>query len=365
MLCLRKLPILTLFALLPLSSAVAQSSVVNWGGEMVTTSTDLNRAGASQLLQTGVNNNPASRDNRLIVTTDALSNDSNIGVPFSSTVQFNPTSGYTGQRFYGGAVKSAILSTNPPGFNELRIRNSGTTDDLDVRIQDNTTQQSLWFAMFFKKEDFVAGGNLGSNLVKFGPSSSLTVSFTSSTSTQITNFGELRWLVFSEGQWWISARNSAGKPNIMANNDPSSSFGIGNNLVFTDTFASGALDYWAPYNVTDTTAASGLSTMNFEPSYTTPAKPSFDIAPGSNPFFAKTFNSIDAIGLYIEDDQYDTNVIQFRIGGINFNMQVSVIPEPTILGLSGLGLAGLIWYRRHKKQKALLAESDAELAEMV
>ncbi len=361
----RKILIFMMAALLPISDVSAQSGIVSFGGDMVSTSTDLNRAGASQLTQSGINNNPLSRDNRLTVATDSLFDDANIGVPFSSTVSFSPTSGYTGQRFYGGAVKPAIQSSAPTGFNDLRIRNAGTNDDLDVRIQDSTTNHALWFAMFFKKEDFLAGGSDPASIVTFGPSSSLSVTFTNSTSVQITNFGELRWIVYSEGQWWISARNAAGKPNIMPANDPDSTTNIGNNLVFTDTFASGALDYWAPYNVVDTTDASGLSSMNFEPGYTTPAKPSFTLDAGTNPFVLKTFTNIEAIGLYIEDDQFSTNVIQFRLGRADFSLQVSVIPEPTILAISGLGIGGFFLYRRHRRNKQLLQEREAELADMV
>ena len=69
-------------------SALAQNIIVGWGGNTVSNSTDLNGF-SSQTVLTGVNVDPPSRQNRLLVTTDNLSDDSIVGIPFRSLLN-NP-----------------------------------------------------------------------------------------------------------------------------------------------------------------------------------------------------------------------------------------------------------------------------------
>lgn len=337
--------------LLSLSPLVfSQNIIVGWGGDTVSNSTDLNGFSTQSQL-TGLNINPPSRAGRLINPpgTDNVSTDTIIGIPFSETVPLSPTSGYTGQRFYGGLSSGQLNPGAPSPIDRAQISNSGPTDVLDFRYALSNTQHDSRLAVFFDKADFLAGGN--TKPVQFSTSSSLNITFKSNTSNQVNNDGELRWIVREAGQWWISAANSAGQPNIRSQDD--ASIGIQNNRSFTSTFASGELSYWAPFNPA---SGGGLLNLNFEPIYTS----RFVIDSGSNPFVLKSFTDITGLGFYIEGDQFSTNVFQFEVASMNFNMLV--VPEPgayVLVSVLGVGYVAL----RNMRNKKPAAPAEAKTEE--
>ncbi len=339
----------TLLVLLPVK---AQVIVVGWGGNTVSQSQDLNGF-SSQTTLGGLNINPPSRDNRLVIATDSSNNDGLIGIPYSATTQLSPTSNYSGQRFYGGVAAGLTgVASGLPSIDQLSVTNSGPSDVLEFRFQLNSTQHDAHLMVFFQKADFLNGGNLPANKVQIGPSSSLTVRFAAATSSQVNNDGEFRWLVRDENnQWWLSAKDATGRPNIRSKGDTGSG-GIQNNTTFTDNAVNGDLTYWAPY---DPTTGSGLLGLNFEPAYAAPAVPSaasYVIDPATNPFVAKSFNDVTALGFYVEGDQFATNVFQFQVESLSFS--AAVVPEPAavVLMLGTPALLGACWFLRRRKPTA-------------
>lgn len=335
-------------------SALAQNIIVGWGGNTVSNSTDLNGF-SSQTVLTGVNVDPLSRQNRLLVTTDALADDSIVGIPFSHTTQLSPTSGYSGQRFYGGVSASVLNSLTPSTIDRIQVSNQGPNDILDFRYALNSTQHDSRVAIFFDKPDFLAGG--ATNNVQIGANSSMSIRFNSNTSAQVNNDGELRWMVREAGQWWISAANSAGQPNIRSKDDTGTG-GIKNQTTFTS--ASGELQYWAPF---DPLTGGGLTNLNFEPAYDS----RFVITSATNPFVLKSFTNITGLGFYIEGDQFSTNVFQFEVEQMNFSLMV--VPEPgayALMGVLGLGAIALRYARQpDKKDVAEKAEESTEAEQAV
>lgn len=326
----------------------AQVIVVGWGGNSVSQSQDFTGFSAQTTLG-GVNLNAPARDNRLIIATDSLNNDGLIGIPYSATTQLSPTSNYSGQRFYGGVAAGLTgLTSGLPTIDRLAISNSGNDDVLDFRFSMNNTAHDAHLMVFFQKSDFLNGGNSPGNRVEIVPASSLSVRFNANTSSQVNNDGEFRWILRdNNNQWWISAKDSTGRPNIRSKGDTGSG-GIQNNTTYTDSAASGDLTYWASF---DPTTGSGLLGLNFEPAYSPPTvstAASYVIAPGTNPFIPKTFTDVTALGMYVEGDQFATNVFQFEIAGLTFS--AAVVPELTswslILG-APLLLASL-WYLRRR-----------------
>ncbi len=343
--------------------ALGQNIIVGWGGNSVSSTQNLNGF-TSQTTLSGVNLNPTSRDNRLIVATDNSNNDAYIGIPFSTTTQLSPTSGYTGQRFFGGAVAGVLGTATPATIDRAEIANHGPNDSLDFNYALNGTNHDSHLVVYFDKTDFLNGGNLLTNQVQFGANSVLSVSFASNTSSQVRNDGEFRWVLRDQNnQWWISAKAADGRPNIRSQGDQGSG-GIANNSTFSDSFANGDLTFWAPYNPT---LGIGFEGVNFEPAYAPPLTPgaaSYVIDPGSNPFTAQVFTDITALGLYIEGDQFATNIFQFEIGQIGFS--VVVIPEPTtwFLLIGTPAVLGSAWYlRKRKKLEALGGTPDADVQE--
>lgn len=331
----------------------AQNIVVGWGGDSVSNTTDLNGF-ASQTILTGVNIDPLSRQPRLLVTTDALSDDSIVGIPFSQTTQLSPLTGYTGQRFYGGVSAGALNTNTPSTIDRVEISNHGPNDTLDFNYALNGKLHDSRLAIFFDKTDFLAGGNLAP--VRIGANSSLSIRFNANTSSQVNNDGELRWMVREGGQWWISAANSAGQPNIRSKDDTNSG-GIKNNTTFTSSAASGELTYWAPF---DPLTGGGLLNLNFEPLYSS----RFVVAPSTNPFVVKNFTNISAVGFYIEGDQFSTNVFQFEVESMNFSLLV--VPEMStylMLTLTLLIIGSYYGFRRGSRGDAKPEEKVEEAVE--
>jgi hypothetical protein len=330
------------------SPVFAQSIIVGWGGNSVSASTSLNGF-TSQSIATNVNVDPLSRQNRLLVTTDALSDDSIVGIPFSMTTQLSPTSGYTGQRFYGGVSASVLNSQTPNTIDRIQISNQGPNDILDFRYALNSTQHDSRVAIYFDKADFLAGG--ATNAVQIGPNSTASIRFNSNTSNQVNNDGEMRWIVREAGQWWISAKNAAGQPNIRAQDDETGA-GIKNQTTYSSL--AGELAYWAPF---DPVTGGGLTGLNFEPAYDS----RFVITPGTNPFALKSFADITAFGFYIEGDQFSTNVFQFEVDSITIS--ALVVPEPgayALMCVFGLGAVALRYIRQPKKAEAAKTEEPAK-----
>lgn len=332
--------LLSALLLLSVESRVfAQNIVVGWGGDSVSNSTNLNGF-SSQSTLTGVNIDPPSRQPRLLVTTDNLSDDSIVGIPFSQTTQLSPLTGYTGQRFYGGVSAGALNTNTPSTIDRVEISNHGPNDTLDFNYALNGKLHDSRLAIFFDKADFLAGGNVAP--VKIGANSTLSIGFNANTSSQVKNDGEMRWMVREAGQWWISAANSAGQPNVRSKDDAGSG-GIGNQTTFTSSAANGELTYWAPF---DPLTGGGLLNLNFEPLYSS----RFVVAPGTNPFIVKNFTNISAVGFYIEGDQFSTNVFQFEVESMNFSLMV--VPEMStylMLGLTLLGIGAFYGYRKGSK----------------
>ena len=100
-----------LVGLIVVPNLPAQNIIVGWGGNSVTSSQPLNGYTTQSVFGNNgtYNANPPSRTGRLgAANVDNISTDAIIGIPFSGTTQLSPTSGYTGQRFFGGAMANII-----------------------------------------------------------------------------------------------------------------------------------------------------------------------------------------------------------------------------------------------------------------
>lgn len=354
-----KIPYLlyTVCALLAVTGQVAaQNIIVGWGGDSVSTTTPLNGWSTQTVFGNNgtynANSNgtpPPSRVGRLgAANVDAILTDGIVGRAFSTTTQFSPTSGYTGQRFYGGASANLITpGVTVPTIDDLQIRNSGT-DSLDFRFQLSSKLHDSRIAVYFDKQDFLAGANSPSAFVQIGPSSTLGIVMGNSSSQQVNTDGELRWIVREAGQFWISAANAQGDPNVKSKDGGGANGStLQNGNTLTSSAALGELRYWAPW---DPTPGAGLN-FNFEPVYTSRFVIANPLTVFTRDLTTNPFTNIDGLGFYIEGDQFETNVFQLEIASINFS--VLVVPEPGTIALLGLtGFFGLQWYLRRKNATA-------------
>jgi hypothetical protein len=113
-----------------MQSVHAQNSpIVNWGGDYVSTTQDLQGKNADTSgLTTGRN--------------------------FSTTTPMNPTSGYSGVSgtFYGGAATafpSVVGST--PGWDLFEVQNQGPNDMLNFQIKQGTQQHDMHYVQYWDK----------------------------------------------------------------------------------------------------------------------------------------------------------------------------------------------------------------------
>lgn len=344
----------------------AQNIIVGWGGDSVSSTQNFNGLSA-QTSTAGLNLNDPTRAGRLINPpgTDLNATDTLVGIPFSQITQLSPTTGYTGQRFYGGVYAGILNPATPQIIDQAEITNQGPNDVMSFRYALNANQHDSRLALYFDKADFLAGGNV--NPVNIGASTTLNIRLAAPNSAQVNNDGEFRWIVRdSSNNWWISAADAAGRPNIRSNKDTSTPNptppGIKANTSYSFSVANGDLSYWAPYSPTVLPNTSGTVApfqpgMNFEPAYDSP----WVITTATNPFGLHTFNDITALGFYIEGDQFSTNVFQFTVDSFTFSAQV--VPEPGTYAL--IGVLGLGYYsmRNLRKKKPAVEAKDAEKEE--
>lgn len=304
-------------ALLGATGLHATVTAVNWGGNYVSATQNLQgdttiHAGSDAYgdpyTQTGVdiiNGTGDAYDN------DALLDDSVRGRFYSSVTAFNPGSpGYntaaTSAIFYGGATTFSKNDTHVDGFTELDVLNQGSNDSIHFHTDSGTDDHTMHALLFWKKENFLNGANLQSNL------SFDTLSNFSLTTGQVSNGNAgsqdmmLRWAVQSGGTWHLSS-----SANILTPNN-----------TFTDNvFAT----TWAIYDPT-------ANNMNFHQDAA-----SFTIA-------SSALNDITALGFYLDHDRA-TGQPHMHVE----HFSSSVVPEPGRAMLLCFGLGSLLLRRRRIK----------------
>src|SRR5882724_2631442 len=141
------------------TNATAQNIIVGWGGDSVSASQSFNGF-TSQTSTSGLNLNDPTRAGRLINPpgTDTNATDTLVGIPFSEISQLSPTTGYTGQRFFGGVYAGILNPASPQTIDTAEISNSGPTDIMQFKYSLNSSQHDSRAALYFQKADFLAGG---------------------------------------------------------------------------------------------------------------------------------------------------------------------------------------------------------------
>lgn len=256
------------FLLVPLTGS-AQIVAVDWGGEMVTVSTDLNLGTATTV------------------------DDTRGYAQHSSTL--SPTSGYTGTPFYGaiqntvstGAIdfaSASVINATPDMF----MVNSGFADGAG-------TTSSMRGLMYFKKADFANGLDSTPSLALTNTTGAL--KFTIEQFQANVSGRSVRFAILDSGNWYLSEAASTTNPTL---GDPP--------LIFTlDNPASANWGLWS-----------------------TSATPTIELdgPPGSGSFtiVGSTFGDIQAVGFFFDGAQSGTNPnTRLRIS----EFEAALIPEPS------------------------------------
>lgn len=243
-------------AFLALAPATHGQSIVNWGGNYVSTTQDL------QGKNSDLNATQAGRG-------------------FSTTVPMNPAIGgnYSGTsaQFYGGAVMSQTAHA-PVGWNVFAVENQGALDQIHLRVQDNDPL-NMHYTMYWDKADFLAPFN--SQTIALDTNSRLDLTIHNNNSHMDDAVG--RWLVRDGSTFYLSEQTL--------------SFPAAGSQTQSLTFASDAFDgNWAVYT------PSGL-----------------DIDFNGVTFTAQNFTNITAVGFYVEHDLFTHNNLDWSISGFSFS----------------------------------------------
>lgn len=231
--------------LVPLTGS-AQVVAVDWGGEMVTVSTDLNLGTATTV------------------------DDTRGYAQHSSTL--SPTSGYTGTPFYG-AIQNTV-STGAQDFNATSVVN--TTPDVfrvDSAVAGSGNTSSMRGLMYFKKADFANGLNSTPSLGLVDA----TGAFKMTLEQFQSNVGgrSLRFAILDSDNWYLSE---------FAYIDQ-----IGFNDTTTVTLNNPASANWGLWSSSEA-----------------PAIP-LDPLPGSYATLGSSFTDIQAVGLFFNGAQTNSN----------------------------------------------------------
>lgn len=203
----------SLVALATCTASYAQSYLVNWGGQYVTASTDLNNKNAN-----------TSGNTR--------------GTNFSLSTVLSPTAGYSGTSatFYGGGATTLVSGTSL-GWQDFRIQNQGSADMIDFTVNSGVDQHTMSVALVWQKPDFLTS----TATVIFDPSSQLRTVINNASTGPMSD-AQARWLVMDGGTMYLSQVVFAPTAGTYTYNP------------FVDGFSDGS---WAPYT------PSGLNT-NFD-----------------------------------------------------------------------------------------------------
>lgn len=297
-------------------TVLARPVTVNWGGNYVTSTQDLN--GGSTASQVIVQ--PVDLDN------DG-SDDSRVGRYFSTGTVFNPTANYGGlgglsETFSGGAMSDWLNDTTPDKWAEMHIQNQGPNDMISFRIQQGGHQQRMHVSLFWDQATFLSGNAP----ITFANDASVGMSISIANADESMQDATGRWLIRQGGTFYLS--NATFTPQ---NNTPGSSvsYDISGAALNSTTWA-----VWNPLG-------SSPSGSDLDFAGTVPA-PSFT---------SLVLSEVTAVGFHIEHDSYH-DAFNFSIDGFNVNGQP--IPEPGTwaAGIALLGGVGTVCYRRYRRARA-------------
>lgn len=226
---------------------------------------------------------------------------------YSDTTPISPA----GPTFYGAISLVDSSGTGTPAFTSDRfgIQDVAAGDQLRIGASAGATTLNMRGLIFFKKENFLDGGSTGT--VNFSEGGSISLSTSTSVGANPRQFKAAVYaLVGGEWNWYLSASTAATSIDI---SDP-------------------ALSLWALYGIDASTAP-------------------LNAAPGGAAYTVSgsSFEDIGAIGFYFNFNQTDNNMAFFMT---SFEVNATVIPEPSTAALLGIG-ALLLGFGRNYKRDSL------------
>lgn len=290
---LRSLPVLALaFSLV--ASQTRAGSYINWGGDTVSVTTNLQGDTGTYLSGSDKYGDPNG----------STTGPSTVGRFFDKDTAFSPTSNYTGPLFYGGGSVTNETGTNE-GFHELKVANQGTTDGLQWQVDSASgDHHTNHLFIYFKQADFDPAYNSGTLSLDPGSAFALhTDQVTGSAGSGV----DLRWVVQNSGQFYISQ-------NVTS---------LSSNTSYLTNLAD--ITGWATYAPTNASFAG----LDFDPTFAT--------------WLTPAFSNLEGLGFYVEHENPLGATQATHVDVASFAVSV---PEPSRMILAAAGLISLVLRRR-------------------
>ncbi|MEM1325670.1 MAG: PKD domain-containing protein [Bacteroidota bacterium] len=165
-----------------LTMSNAQTQIVDWGGDFVT---------SSQLIR---DQNPSTTGN-IDIDNDGNLDDFKVEYLFSVTAPLSPAASYSEVAVYGGFLGTSLDDTNG-NFSDKKFLNKNNGDALSLRYQESSLAD-FHGVIYFDKADFLNSGN--TNAVSFDATSSIAFN-----TTRFERLGDVRWLVREGSTFYVS-----------------------------------------------------------------------------------------------------------------------------------------------------------------
>ena len=230
----------------------------------------------------------------------AVTNGLNVTYTYSSNTAITPSSGYTAPSGRTGPIYGAwqvtSLGASPLEIQQSMIQNSAANDNIYFTTPSGTGA-NLQGLIFFNKQNFLNGYS-NVTLSLSGVEGSMNI-------VALNLGGTFRYAVQSGGSWYLSQTNK-----------------------------------------TSTGAFSNVSLLSQNWGAWDPSGAPFVVAPSSFDTLGTSLTDVTAFGFYF-DVTRPTSAASFTV-----NSYVITVPEPSTIGLLGLGAGALLWARFRSRRRS-------------
>lgn len=212
----------------------------------------------------------------------------------------------------GPVIKFGVSLANIDSIvdpDNLAMSRIAAYDAIEASNNPGTAAMRMASAWYWEQSSFLNGLNSASGLTFANEAASLSATFNNTGTPTAGNEREGRFLVQSDGQWYVSQSRFAGTGGLLSINAATAEW-----YVFDP--AAGTL-FW-------------------------------DLNDVGSSVLGSTLTDITAIGVYVQHELFDGTTGSSAKEGFS-TLQANLVPEPATIGLFGMGVLGVLFVRRVRR----------------